>query len=295
MQERMVRQVRSFNRAVAQRIGVLNEKFLGQGRPVGQARLLWEIGPDGSDVRELRNRLELDSGYLSRLLRSLQADGLVDVAPSATDARVRTVRLTEAGRAERDILDRRSDELAVALLAPLPPRQRERLVTAMAETERLLAAARVRIEARDPRDEQARVCLRAYFEELGNRLDGGFDPARSISANPEELTEPAGLLLVASSPTGPVGCGALKFHGGGPAEVKRMWVSAAARGTGLGRRILGELETRARERGVRTLRLETNRSLVAAIALYRSAGYEEVPAFNDEPYAHRWFEKHLEG
>jgi ribosomal protein S18 acetylase RimI-like enzyme len=72
-----------------------------------------------------------------------------------------------------------------------------------------------------------------------------------------------------------------------------MWVSSGVRGTGLGRRLLGELETHAARAGARVLCLETNRALVEAIALYRSAGYSEVPAFNDEPYAHHWFEKHL--
>ena len=72
-----------------------------------------------------------------------------------------------------------------------------------------------------------------------------------------------------------------------------MWVAASARGLGVGRRILTELEHRARQRGITVIRLETNRRLTEAIGLYRSAGYAEVPAFSDEPYAHHWFEKHL--
>ena len=80
----MVSQVRSFNRTVTQRIGALNDAFLSRDRPLGQARLLWEIGLDGSDVRRLRSRLDLDSGYLSRLLRALENDGLVVVEPSGS-------------------------------------------------------------------------------------------------------------------------------------------------------------------------------------------------------------------
>ena len=91
-----------------------------------------------------------------------------------------------------------------------------------------------------------------------------------------------------------VGCAALKFHGSGPAEVKRMWVADSVRGLGVGRRLLGAVEEHAQTAGVRTLRLETNRSLGEAIALYRSAGFREVPAFNDEPFADHWFEKHLD-
>ena len=77
----MIEQVRRFNRTVTQRIGVLDDPFLARDRPLGQARLLWEIGPEGSDVKRLRARLDLDSGYLSRLLRSLESDKLISVEP----------------------------------------------------------------------------------------------------------------------------------------------------------------------------------------------------------------------
>ena len=152
----------------------------------------------------------------------------------------------------------------------------------------------VRVGVRDPRDPDAQTCLRAYETELASRFDDGFDPALSISAADEEMTPPAGLFLVATVDGEPAGCGALKFHGDAPAEIKRMWVAPSARGLGLGRRLLAELEAHAAAHGVRVLRLETNRTLREAISLYRSAGYREVAAFNDEPYAHHWFEKSLE-
>ena len=79
MDANMITQVRRFNRTVTQRAGALSEEFLARDRPLGQARVLWEIGPDGSDIRRLRARLDLDSGYLSRLLRALEGDGLVEV------------------------------------------------------------------------------------------------------------------------------------------------------------------------------------------------------------------------
>jgi len=291
MDQGMITQVRRFNRTVTQRVGALDDAFLSRGRPLGQARVLWEIGPDGSDVRALRARLDLDSGYLSRLLRSLESDGLVVVEPSGTDARVRTARLTEDGQAERAELDRLSDDGAAALLEPLSARQRDRLITAMAEVERLLVASAIEIEICDPRRPQARRAVHAYVTELARRFDDGFDPALSISATEDEMTPPAGLFLLATLHGEPVGCGAVKFHPGAPAEIKRMWVCAEARGLGLGRRLLAELEACADARGVRTLRLETNRTLDEAIRLYRTAGYREVAAFNDEPYAHHWFEK----
>jgi DNA-binding MarR family transcriptional regulator len=289
----MVEQVRSFNRLVTQSVGALQDHYLSRRLPLGEARVLWEIGADGCDVRTLRARLDLDSGYLSRLLRSLEAAGLVRVRPSAGDRRVRTASLTAAGRRERDLLDRRSDELAQSLLAPLSDAQRERLVTAMGEVERLLTAGLVRIDVVDPESAAALFCLGEYYAEIGRRFEGGFDHTISLAATPEQLRLPAGLFVVAFLHGEPVGSGALKFHGRRPAELKRMWVAPPARGLGLGRRLLVELERLAAEHGVRTLRLETNKSLVEAIALYRSSGWREVPAFNDERYAHHWFEKRL--
>jgi DNA-binding MarR family transcriptional regulator/GNAT superfamily N-acetyltransferase len=287
----LVDRVRRFNRTVTQRVGALEDGFLARARPLGQARLLWEIGTDGIRVRALRSRLDLDSGYLSRLLRALEADGLVVVDADRDDARVRTARLTPAGLAERAELDRRADGLAAAILMPLNDRQRERLAAAMAEVERLLTATMVHIGVTDPGHPHARWCVAAYFAELAERFDGGFDPARSIPAADEHLRPPAGLLLVATLHDEPVGCGALKLPAAGVAEIKRMWVSPAVRGLGLGRRLLSELEAHAAAHGARTIRLETNGTLAEAIGLYRAAGYRGVDAFNAEPYAHHWFAK----
>ena len=257
--------------------------------------MLWEIGPEGRDIKALRARLDLDSGYLSRLLRSLEGDGLVVVEPSGADGRVRTARLTEDGQAERAELDRLSDEAAAALLQPLSMQQQDRLVAAMAEVERLLAVSAVQVAVYDPRHPDARRAVQAYVTELARRFEDGFDPDRSISATEDEMSPPAGLFLMATLHGEAVGCGALKFHGGAPAEIKRMWVASGVRGLGLGRRLLAELEAQARAHGAGTVRLETNRALGEAIGLYRTAGYREVAAFNDEPYAHHWFEKRIGG
>ena len=291
MDRDLVDGVRRFNRTVTLRIGALDDAFLARARPLGQARVLWELGDAGCDVRELRERLDLDSGYLSRLLRALERDGLVRVEPSGEDGRVRVARPTGAGLADRGTLDELSDASAVSILEPLSGGQRIRLVAAMAEVERLLTASAVDVAARPPGHPAARFCLGEYFAELARRFDSGFDPGRSTSAADDEMTPPAGVLLVATLRGEPVGCGALKFPGDALAEVKRMWVAPSARGLGLGRRLLGELEEYAAARGVTTLRLETNRALGEAIGLYRAAGYREVPAFNDEHYADHWFEK----
>jgi DNA-binding MarR family transcriptional regulator/GNAT superfamily N-acetyltransferase len=293
MEVSQIAQVRRFSRTVTQRIGVLNDAYLARDRPLGQSRVLWEIGPEGIDVRALRARLDLDSGYVSRLLRALEADGLVRVDAHGGDARVRTARLTEAGLAERAVLDDRSDELAASILDALAPDQRDRLAAAMAEVERLLVASTVTIEVQDPRDPDARTCLRTYFQELVGRFEAGFDPALSVGATDADLSPPAGLFLVATRHGEPVGCGGLRLPGGEPAQIKRMWVAPTTRGLGLGRRLLGELEARAQLAGAGIIQLETNQALTEAIALYRSAGYQEIAPFNDEPYAHHWFSKQL--
>ncbi len=293
MEGDLVGPVRRFNRTVTQRIGALSEEYLARSRSLGASRVLWEIGEGGADVRAIRTRLGLDSGYLSRLLSGLRAEGLIRVQQAPDDHRVRVARLTAAGRAERAELDRRSDELARSLLAPLNDEQRARLAEAMATVGQLLTAGLVQVRVGDPAGSAAQLCLRSYFAELGSRFEAGFDPDASLPAAAADLAEPAGLLLLAQIHDETIGCGALKFHGTGPAELKRMWVAASARGLGVGRRILTELEHRARQRGITVIRLETNRRLTEAIGLYRSAGYAEVPAFSDEPYAHHWFEKHL--
>ncbi|WP_198343979.1 bifunctional helix-turn-helix transcriptional regulator/GNAT family N-acetyltransferase [Mycobacterium dioxanotrophicus] len=292
MSAEMVAQVRRFNRVVTRSAGVLNENFLASGRSLGQDRLLWEIGTDGSDVRDLRERLGLDSGYLSRLLRALQREGLVAVAPSDADGRVRTAQLTAAGRRELDTLNERSDDAAAGVLRTLTDSQQDRLVTAMAQVERLLTVSAVRVEACDPRHPDARYCLATYYAELAQRFTGGYDPAVSPVAD-DEMTAPAGMLLVASLHGRPVGCGAVIWYPGGVALVKRMWVAPAVRDLGLGRRILSELEARARAHGDRLMRLETKTELAEALRMYRSCGYREVEPFNDEVYADHWFEKSL--
>ena len=289
----LVEQVRSFNRVMTERVGVLNDHFLGRNHPLGEARLIWEIGEQGATVRALRRRLGLDSAYVSRLLRSLERQGLVTVAAGGSDGRVRQVHLTDAGLRERSELDHRADAFARSLLEPLNERERLKLAAAMAQVERLLIASMVQIGVADPTSQDARWCLEQYFAELGERFEAGFDPARSISADAHELTPPRGLLLVARLREEPIGCGALKLHENAPAEIKRMWVAQRARGLGLGRRLLLELERHAREMGVAVLHLETNRTLNEAIHLYRASGYQEVAPFNDERYAHHWFEKRL--
>jgi DNA-binding MarR family transcriptional regulator len=291
--EAEVAHVRSFNRVVTQRIGALDDRYLGTDRPLGQDRLMWEIGAAGCEVRSLRARLGLDAGHASRLLRALEASGLVTVTPSPSDRRVRVARLTRRGRSELSVLGRRSDELAASILDPLEPADREELIAAMRTVKRLLTAGEIGIRRVDPAGADAQRCIGAYVAELNRRSGEGYDPAMGVSAEPHEMTPPAGLFLVAYRHGDAVGCGGVKHHPGAPSEIKRMWVAENARGLGIARRLLAELEADAVRSGASVASIETSATLFEAIALYRSVGYVEVAPFNDEPFADHWFEKRL--
>ena len=150
MDRNQVQQVRRFNRLVTQRIGALDDSYLRRGRPLGEARLIFETGAFGAEARALRAALGLDLGYLSRMLRSLTAQGLIEVRRQAGDARLRRVSLTKRGQAEFAAYDQLSDELAQSMLAPLAGPERERLVAAMAEIERLMRAVAVEVRLAAP-------------------------------------------------------------------------------------------------------------------------------------------------
>ncbi len=288
-----IRRVRSFNRAVTLSVGALQASYLERGQPLGEARLLFEVGAEGADLRALRVKLGLNSGYLSRMVQSLSNQGLIEARKDPRDGRLRWVALTRNGRRELHAYDRLSDRLAASMLEPLDAAQRERLVGAMSEVERLLRAARVTVDFEPPTIEAARLCLESYFRELAEQFEGGYDAYKDGSAPDSEMAPPAGRFVVARLDGEPVGCGALKRVDGEAGEIKRVWVASAARGLGVARRMLRKLEAAARDMGLATLRLDTNRALTEAHALYRREGYREVERFNDNPYAHHWFEKGL--
>jgi DNA-binding MarR family transcriptional regulator/GNAT superfamily N-acetyltransferase len=286
--------LRRFNRTYTQRIGALDESFLGTGRPLGPSRLLFEIGSGdgaGATVRELRDRLGLDSGYLSRLLRALETDDLVVVRPDVEDRRRRRVTLSRRGRAAWRRLDERSEELAGRLVAPLSERQRERLTEALATADRLVRAATVRLEETTPTDPRAVGAMGAYFAEIGERF--GFEPGDAWQHDAATMTAPDGFFVVATSDGEPVACGGVQRLPDGAAEVKRMWVHDAWRGAGLGARLLRHLEDLAQARGHTVVRLDTNDTLVEAIAMYERAGYRPIERYNDSEWARCWFEKDL--
>lgn len=288
-----IEQIRSFNRTVTRRLGVLNERYLGRDRPLVESRLLFEIGTQGASVRELRLRLGLDSGFTSRLLRGLERKKLVRTEQAGADARVRIARLTGSGLAELERLNTLSDDLARSMLAPLSREQALRLVSAMAEVDRLLRVSSIELEVSDPRNPDAQRCLQRYYAELAARFPNGFELHADDSPAAEELLPPSGCMLLARLFGEPVGCGGIRTLEPGVGEIKRMWLSPQVRGLGLGRRLLAELERIALARKLGIIRLDTNGSLAEALRLYRSSGYHEIPRYNDNPYAQHWFEKDL--
>lgn len=290
---REIEQIRSFNRTVTRRLGVLNERYLGRDRPLVESRLLFEIGTSGASVRELRARLGLDSGFSSRLLRALERRKLVRTETSGTDGRIRIAYLTRAGLAELERLNSLSDDLARSMLAPLEGEQAQRLVTAMTEVDRLLRASSIELTPADPRSADAERCLQRYYAELAARFPSGFELHADHAPAAEEFAPPAGCMLVVRLFGEPVGCGGIRTLEPGVGEIKRMWISPEVRGMGVGRRLLGVLEEVARARKLRTVRLDTHGSLAEALGLYRAAGYREIPRYNDNRYAQHWFEKSL--
>jgi DNA-binding MarR family transcriptional regulator/N-acetylglutamate synthase-like GNAT family acetyltransferase len=287
-----VARVRGFNRLVTRQVGALNDRYLGR-RPLGECRVLFEIGSDGATPSELRARLGLGSGHLSRIIGSLQRDGLVAKQPNPADRRTKLLRLTPSGRSELRELDRKSDELAASALAPLTPDQRARLLRAQAEVRHLLAISLVEISLEDPSSADARWCLAHYFAELAERFEEPFDPGRTLPADAADLVPPSGAFVIARSGGEPAGCGALKTLQPGVGEIMRMWVDRPHRGLGIGARLLEALEDQAVALGHRRVRLYTNRSLGEAKSMYRANGYREIARYNDDPYANHWFEKRL--
>lgn len=142
----------------------------------------------------------------------------------------------------------------------------------------------------DPRSPAAERAASRYFEELAARFEGGFE----ITAYAGEPTADPGRVVLALRDGEPVACGTVRRLAAGVGEIKRMWVDPAARGVGLGRRMLAHLEHVAAAQGLVLIRLDTNAALVEAIALYDRSGYRRIPRYNDNPYADVWFEKVLD-
>jgi DNA-binding MarR family transcriptional regulator/GNAT superfamily N-acetyltransferase len=277
---------RSFNRLVTRHAGALTDRYMGR-RPLAELRVLFEIGGGEVTPRDIRTRLGLDSGYVSRMIGALARDGLITSEPDPADRRTRRLRATAAGRAEMRELERLTNKLVASTLDALTPAQRTQLLRAQAQVRRLLAIGMVTIEPEDPSSPDARWCLDHYFAELAERFEEEFDPQRTLPADHLDV------FLVARLTGQPAGCGALKTLRPGVGEIMRMWIDHPHRGLGIGARLLEALEQQAAARGHTAVRLYTNRSLAEAQAMYRSRGYAEIARYNDDPYANHFFEKRL--
>ncbi|MFE9023065.1 GNAT family N-acetyltransferase [Streptomyces sp. NPDC007808] len=281
---------RRFNRYFTRRIGVLDDHYLGQNRPLGEARLLFEIG-DGASLRELRSRLGLDAGYLSRMAKALEAQGMVRLGAHPGDNRLRMIELTPAGRVEVAEQDRRAAAAAAGLLDGLSEPQRAELIRAMTVAHRLLRLAGITVDLVDGAAPEARSCLDAYAADIDERFPEGFD--KNDLVRPEEVSGDAGAFFVAREEGRAVGCGALRRLEPGVGEIRHVWVHPGARRLGLARRLLDALEREAAARDFRVVRLDTHAALTEAQAMYRACGYTDIPAYDDNVYASHWFEKRL--
>jgi DNA-binding MarR family transcriptional regulator len=286
-----VSRVRRFNRAVTREAGALDNSFLGRGRPLGAARVLNAIGQGRSDIADIRDYLDLDSGLMSRLLRGLEDEGLVETVPRPDDARRRVAKLTKTGRREFNAYEAISDSRAELLLGRYGNSQA--LLAAMDMIATAFGRGNIAIDAANPRGKEARYCLGEYYGELARRFKGGFDVSLSRDPDAADMIAPRGTFLVAMSDGLPIGCVGLKGDGGVSAEVKRLWVAPSARGLGLGRRLMESVESAARDIAIKILRLDTNSALPEAGQLYRSSGWTEIDRFNDDPYPDLFFEKKL--
>ncbi|MFE7441465.1 GNAT family N-acetyltransferase [Streptomyces chartreusis] len=281
---------RRFNRYFTRRIGVLDDHYLGQDRPLGEARLLFEIG-DGMSLRELRSRLGLDAGYLSRMAKALQAQGMVTLSAHPEDSRLRMIEPTAAGRVEVEEQNRRANLVAAGLLDGLGEPQRAELAGALATAQRLLRLASITVTLVDGAAPDARACLDGYAADIDERFPEGFD--KDDLVEPQEVSGDAGAFFVAYEEDRPVGCGALRRLEPGVGEIRHVWVHPAARRLGLARRLLDALEQEAVARHLSVVRLDTHAALTEAQAMYRACGYTAIPAYDDNVYASHWFEKRL--
>ena len=287
-----VARLRRFNRAVVREAGALDTSFLGRGRPLGAARVLHLVRPEGTDVAMIRARLGLDSGLMSRFLRALERERLIITETDPADRRRSIARLTPVGEAEVAAYLAIIHDQASQILTRAGSRADE-VLTAMDLIATILNRDQVEFRTTDPDAAEAQDCLRAYFAELEARVPHAHAQDFPLpDPEADSYRPPLGRFLVAWSDEMPIGCVALKRLAGTTGEVKRLWVAAAARGQGLARRLMVSIEADARAMGLRSLKLETNHVLTEAVALYRDMGWADTPAFTAIP-ADTWLAKVL--
>ena len=287
-----IARLRRFNRAVTREVGALDHSYLGRGRPLGAARVLQLVTEAGTDVALIRDRLALDSGLMSRLLRGLEEEGLVITATDPVDRRRRVARLTPGGVAENAAYRDIGHAAAEATLARAGA-QTAALLQAMDLIATQLLHDVTEIVEADPDAPEALTCLAAYYQLLVAAIPGlPADKLPLPLPDAAAYCPPQGVFLLALSDGMPVGCVSLRPLEGREAEVKRLWVHPDARGQGLARRLMAALETRARAMGYQRLKLDSNSALTDAITLYRRMGWADCAPYTSFP-ADVWMTKPL--
>jgi DNA-binding MarR family transcriptional regulator/ribosomal protein S18 acetylase RimI-like enzyme len=287
-----IARLRRFNRAVVREAGALDTSYLGRGRPLGAARVLHLVRPEGTDVALIRATLGLDSGLMSRFLRALEREHLIETRTDPADRRRSIASLTAAGEAEvaayLGIIHNQSTEV----LAKAGSRTNE-VLAAMDLIATVLNRDQLDIRPADPDAPEALACQRAYFDEVVARV-AAARPEHFPLPDPhsDSYRPPQGRFLIAWSDDLPVGCVGLRALGGTTAEVKRLWVHGSARGQGLSRRLMSAIEAEARAMGHRALKLDTNSALTEAVALYRATGWTDIAPYTTPP-ADTWLGKPL--
>ena len=283
-----VETVRRFNRFYTGRIGVLPEHYLGSGYSLAEARVVYEIGRKRQcTATELSRELDLDVGYLSRLLQGLKRRGLVQAKASSEDARRNVLSLTAKGRKSFAVLDSRSREKVGGMLAALPAPEQARLVGAMQTVESLLSSgkdpsqrkrsATSRIDLRPHRPGDMGWVVHAhgklYFEEYG--WDERFEALVAGIAKDfvENLDPERERCWIAEMDGETVGSVFVVKANKTTAKLRLLLIEPRARGLGLGKRLVGECIAFARAKGYRKLVLWTQSKLAAARHIYKTAGF----------------------
>jgi DNA-binding MarR family transcriptional regulator/N-acetylglutamate synthase-like GNAT family acetyltransferase len=285
--------VRQFNRFYTAKLGLLRRRHLDGDFALTEARILYEIGASaGITASALRQILELDAGYISRLLSSLTRRKLVRQSTSDADAREKLLSLTATGRNAVARLDQQSTMQIEKMLAHLTAADREAMVAALVRVRSILEPGKpeVRIERIRASSEEAIAILREYYEAVH------VVQRDTLAGVQKMLKVPASGMWLANLADEVVGCVVLRNLDLIPhaAECKRLYVRPAARGNRIADRLLDVMEAFARTQGIEWIYLDSYDDLKAAIALYERRGYERCERYNDNPQATLFMRKHLD-
>ena len=283
--------VRQFNRFYTVHLGLLRGRYLDTDYSLSESRILYELSQNpGCTANRLRNKLDLDAGYMSRLLRSLTERGLVQGARSEQDKRATLLTLTQHGQATIDDINRQSSAETVRMLNQLGETQRTELLDAMRKVRDILSPPPVRVlRATAAQLQDARHLLHEYFDVIGVVLRDDDAAIRAF------LNDASSAMWIAYVDGVPAACVAMRPlpDVAGAAECKRLYVADNYRRRGLAEALMQALETHAAEAGHDTIYLDTKDDLIGAIKLYDRLGYERCGRYNDNPQATIFMRKRL--